>query len=148
MKNFKIITIGYEGRSIDEFVFQLKNHVITRLIDVREVPLSRKKGFSKSALKCRLESEGIEYIHLRSLGSPAKIRNKLKMDSDYYYFFEAYKKHLLGNQDAILEAYQYIINSTSCMMCFERGPEKCHRYVAAEILKEYEGNGLKITHIV
>ena len=43
-----MFTIGYEGRDVDEFVSCLMQYKVTRLIDVREIPLSRKKGFSKS----------------------------------------------------------------------------------------------------
>jgi uncharacterized protein (DUF488 family) len=50
MATSQVFTIGYEGRDIDEFVICLKDFNITRLIDVRELPLSRKRGFSKSTL--------------------------------------------------------------------------------------------------
>ena len=147
MKNYEVLTIGYEGREIDEFVSRLKNHNVTRLVDVREIPLSRKRGFSKSALKERLESEDIEYVHLRSLGSPSEIRNKLKTDWDYDDFFQAYEEHLSQNQDAIVEVHHYVTNGITCIMCFERMYDKCHRSIVASKVKEYDGNGLKITHI-
>ena len=47
MKTYKLFTIGYEGRNIEEFISHLKNFNIPRLIDVRKIPLFRKKGFSK-----------------------------------------------------------------------------------------------------
>lgn len=147
MKTYEIFTIGYEGRNIDEFVSRLKDFNVTRLIDVREIPLSRKKGFSKSTLKERLESEDIEYIHMRSLGSPSGIRQKLKIDWDYDYFFNAYSEHLLHNENAIVEAHRYITDGVSCLMCFERFPERCHRLAVANKIKEHDGNGLNITHI-
>ena len=147
MKNYKVLTIGYEGRKIDEFIDCLKNYHITRLIDVREIPLSRKRGFSKSVLKERLESENIEYVHLKSLGSPSQIRHKLKADWDYNYFFKAYLKYLSQNQNAIIEVYRYITDGLNCIMCFERFPDKCHRSVIVTKIKEYNRNGLKVTHI-
>ena len=147
MKNYELLTIGYEGRNIDEFVSHLKNFKVTRLIDVREIPLSRKKGFSKSALRERLESENIGYVHLRSLGSPSPIRRKLIIDWDYDYFFTAYSKYLSQNQDVIAETYRYIMDGVNCIMCFERHPDKCHRLAVAKKIKEHDGNGLKITHI-
>ncbi|MBU1626147.1 DUF488 domain-containing protein, partial [bacterium] len=67
----ELYTIGYEGRETDEFISELKKHDITRLIDIRENPFSRKKGFYKSALKTALENQGIEYIHLKALGTPS-----------------------------------------------------------------------------
>jgi len=147
MKNYEVLTIGYEGKKIDEFVSRLKNYNITRLIDVRKIPLSRKKGFSKTALKERLESENIEYVHLQSLGSPSKLRHKLKTDWDYKYFFKAYLKYLSQNQNAIVEVHRYIANGVNCIMCFERFPEKCHRSAIVNRIKEYDRNGLKIIHI-
>ena len=147
MEKYEVLTIGYEGRDIDEFVSHLKNYNVTRLIDVREIPLSRKRGFSKSALRERLELEDIEYVHLRSLGSPSEIRHKLKIDWDYDYFFKAYSEYLSQNQNAIAEAYRYITDGVNCIMCFERFPEKCHRSIVASKIKEFDGNGLEITHI-
>ena len=86
-KDYVLYTVGYEGRSIDDFVTILKSAGVTRLIDVREIPLSRKRGFSKSALKQRLDDESIAYVHYKELGSPSEIRHKLKEDWDYNYFF-------------------------------------------------------------
>jgi len=147
MKTYELFTIGYERRDIGEFISRLKHFNITRLIDVREVPLSRKRGFSKSALKERLESENIEYVHLKSLGSPAEIRRKLKTDWDYEYFFKAYSNYLSRNKEAIGEVCQYLSKGINCIMCFERLPDKCHRYIVANKIKEYDSNGLKIKHI-
>ena len=142
-----MLTIGYEGRAIDEFITRLKQFNISRLIDVREIPLSRKPGFSKTSLRERLKNENIEYVHIKALGSPSPIRNKLKTDWDYDYFFKAYAKYLSQNMQVIREVYQFISDGINCLMCFERFPEKCHRTAVADRIKEYDGNGLKIKHI-
>lgn len=147
MKTYEILTIGYEGRKIDDFVDCLKKSNISRLIDVREIPLSRKKGFSKTALRERLECENIEYVHLKALGSPSLIRNKLKSDLDYNYFFKAYLEYLSQNMEVVKEVYEYLSDGINCFMCFERSPEKCHRSAVANKIKEYDGNGLQIKHI-
>jgi len=147
MRNYEIFTIGYEGRGVEEFISQLKHFHITRLIDVREIPLSRKKGFSKSALKERLEAEKIEYLHFKCLGSPSSIRNKLKTDGDYDYFFNAFSNYLSINMETIIEVHNYISSGTNCLMCYERLPNKCHRSIVVNKIKEYDGNGLKIKHI-
>ncbi|OQA46431.1 MAG: hypothetical protein BWY46_02011 [Firmicutes bacterium ADurb.Bin300] len=147
MRAYELLTIGYEGRAIDEFVDRLKQFNISRLIDVREIPLSRKPGFSKTSLRERLEDEHIEYVHVKALGSPSDIRNKLKTDWDYDYFFKAYGKYLSQNMQVVKEVYQFISDGVNCIMCFERFPEKCHRTAVADKIKEYDGNGLKIKHI-
>lgn len=143
----KLYTIGYEGRDIDEFVSLLKDHRVTRLIDVREIAFSRKKGFSKSRLQDRLHEEKIEYVHIKALGSPSEIRNKLKEDWDYKYFFKAFSSYLHDNWWAIEQAHDYLSDGINCIMCFESHPYQCHRSTVADKIKEHDGNGLKIEHI-
>ena len=142
-----LFTIGYEGREIDEFIDRLKKYKITRLIDIREIPQSRKKGYSKSVLKTKVESENIQYVHFRSLGSPSKLRHKLKTDKDYPSFFEAYGAYLKNNKDALYEVYELIKNGLNCIMCYEHLPEKCHRSKVVEEIIEINGNSLNILHI-
>lgn len=139
--------VGYEGRDIDTFIAYLKTFNITRLINVREIPISRKKGFSKSRLKSKAESERIEYAHIKSLGSPSQIRRQLKKGHDYGKFFSSYLKYLEDNSDAITEAYEYVHDGVTCLMGFERIPEYCHRSAIAMKIKGHDGNGLRIVHV-
>jgi len=67
-----LYTIGYEGLDISSFVEELREQKIRVLIDVRELPLSRKKGFSKSALNTVVTAAGVKYIHLRDLARREK----------------------------------------------------------------------------
>ena len=143
----KLFTVGYQGTEIDSFIAQLRNHAINCLLDVREVPLSRKRGFSKTALAEHLEHNNITYVHFRHLGSPKPVREKLKVDNDYEGFFARMEEHLSDKQDAIKGAYAYLANNTCCLMCFERVADTCHRKIVADKIKEWDGNGLKIKHI-
>jgi len=70
MNSTKVISIGYERRSIEELIYLLKTNHVTKLLDIRELPLLRKKGSSKKALAVHLEQVGIGYIHLRQAGNP------------------------------------------------------------------------------
>jgi len=147
MTHGPLYTIGYEGRGIQQFINLLQEYQITRLIDVREIPLSRKKGFSKTGLQERLAKEKIEYVHIRALGSPREIRHKLRLDSNYAAFFEAFKNHLSQNLGSVADIYQYLTDGINCIMCFESHPERCHRSTVAQKVKEHGGNGLAIKHI-
>src|SRR5688500_8211615 len=70
----KIFTIGYEGTTQPELIAALQASGVERLIDVRAVPLSRKPGFSKNILANGLAEAGIEYVHLKALGTPPEGR--------------------------------------------------------------------------
>lgn len=143
-----VFTVGYQEKSISEFLEKLKKNNISVLIDIREIPASRSKGFSKNQLNDALNGIGIKYIHVKELGSPKKIREKLHNDNDYNYFMVEYKKHLEGKLDILMELYRDTITTElSCLMCMERLPSYCHRKIVAEKIKEIDGNGLQIVHI-
>ena len=64
-------TIGYEGKTLDEFIGELKQAGVALILDVRAVAASRRPGFSKTALSNALRENGIDYRHYRALGTPA-----------------------------------------------------------------------------
>jgi hypothetical protein len=70
----ELATIGYEAATVRTFLDALTEHGIELLVDVRAVASSRRPGFAKSALAANLQGAGIEYLHLRGLGTPAEGR--------------------------------------------------------------------------
>jgi uncharacterized protein (DUF488 family) len=60
----------------------LRDARIDVLLDIREIPISRRRGFSKTALRQTVEGAGIAYRHERRLGSPKVLRHKLRSDGD------------------------------------------------------------------
>lgn len=66
----RIVSIGYEGRTIESFVVELQRAGVQTVADVRLNAISRKAGFSKTRLRDALAAVGIDYVHLRSLGNP------------------------------------------------------------------------------
>lgn len=142
-----LYTIGYQERNLDDFVYKLKTFNISILIDVREIPISRKKGFSKTHLSQYLENYGIQYIHFRDLGSPKVIRDKLKSDGDYDYFFREYHKYIKSQAQIIEELYEIVLGENCCLMCYERFPDKCHRSIVAKEVMKIDDNGLMVKHI-
>jgi len=137
-------TIGYEGMAIDEFVGSLKDRGITQLIDVRKNPISRKAGFSKTALGARLEREGLIYRHLSDLGSPNTIRNDLRNGGSLDDFFDQYGAYLDSQSQVFDELRGLVMVRPSALMCFEKDYRECHRKVLSERLL---GFGLKPLHI-
>ena len=143
----ELFTIGYEGTDIDTFIANLKRHAIDCLLDVRELPISRKRGFSKSALAERLESEDITYVHLKELGAPKAVREELKLRRDYRVYFRKIENYLAGNKGYVDKAYAYVKKDRCCLMCFELIAATCHRKVVAKKIKELDGNGLRVRNI-
>jgi len=132
-----LMTIGYEGRDLQEFEDILRGANVEVLVDVREKPLSRKRGFAKSALQGMLEGIGKSYVHLRGLGSPSELRMRLHEGSDYDGFFAEFDALLDSpERDQYLEYVAGIVRGGKavCLMCFERDSRKCHRSILAKRL--------------
>ena len=104
------------------------------LADVREAPISRKRGFSKSALRERLEAEGIGYLHLRELGCPKRIRDDYREDGDWARYTERFMTHLDLQGDAVDQLGIRAKASPTALLCFENDFNRCHRtYVARAV---------------
>lgn len=141
-----IATIGYEKSSLEDFLETLSVAGIKTLIDVRQLPLSRRKGFSKRALAEALETVGIEYVHLKGLGDPKEGREAAKAGR-YGDFLKIFSSHMKTPEfkSSIERAVSIIEKEAACLMCYERNPEKCHRKLVAEAILGIIG--VKIKHL-
>ncbi|MCC5977882.1 MAG: DUF488 domain-containing protein [Salinarimonas sp.] len=128
-----IFTIGYEGTDIERFVATLQAAGIRRLADVRAVAVSRKKGFSKTALAARLDAAGIRYTHFRALGDPKPGREAARAGR-HAEFLKIYTNHLKlqESRNALDDLEAFSADEPTCLLCFERDPATCHRLIVAE----------------
>jgi uncharacterized protein (DUF488 family) len=135
-----VYTIGYEGTDIERFVQTLKAVGVEVLADVRAVALSRKKGFSKTALRNMLADAGIEYVHFNALGDPKSGREAARAGK-YEEFRKIYGQHLATTdaQVALKELETAVKLKTTCLLCFERDPNVCHRSIVTQALRS-DGN--------
>jgi uncharacterized protein (DUF488 family) len=142
-----LFTIGYEGLDQRRFMAHLAHNKISVIADVRHLPLSRKKGFSKSSLTEMLNKNNIEYISFRELGTSKDMRNKLYETRDYATFFDKYRKLMADKKESLDRILELLENGQKVsLLCFERDPELCHRKIVAEEVK-IRNNGLRINHI-
>ena len=124
----RIFTIGYEGATMDEFLAALKKAGVERVIDVRALPLSRRPGFSKTPLRLALEEVGIEYVHLKALGTPSEGRTAAR--AGRHQDMERVYAGQLELPEAIAQGAQMLdlaADRPSALLCMEREPAHCHR---------------------
>ncbi len=124
----KIYTIGYEGVTSDAFIAALTTAGVEQVIDVRALPLSRRPGFSKTPLKGALAEAGIDYVHLRALGTPAAGREAARKGR--HAELERIYAGQLELPEAIAQGAQMLElarEKPSALLCFEREPAACHR---------------------
>ncbi|HEY0043203.1 MAG TPA: DUF488 domain-containing protein [Allosphingosinicella sp.] len=132
-----LFTIGYEGKTQAEFLDQLEAAGVALLIDVRAVAASRRPGFSKTALANGLRERGIDYLHLRALGTPAAGREAARKGRTSE--MRAIYAGQLGTPEAEF-AFEQILSETSerrsALLCYELEAAGCHRAMLAERMQE------------
>jgi len=127
----KVYTIGYEGKTIEEFLDLLKEKEIQHLVDVRSSPRSRKIKFNKDNLKDRLFHNSIVYRHIPDIGG--------LREEDY---------EEVMTEEKWIEGYEELKDlareGKTVIMCLEKDPMMCHRRYIAERLEE---DGWEVVHI-
>ena len=136
----RLLTIGYEKAGFGAFVATLKAAGVRTLIDVRDLPLSRRAGFSKRQLAAGLDEAGISYVHLRALGTPAPGREANRR-RQWPLFWEIVEQSLARPeaQAALSEAGEIAATRLSCLLCYEADACICHRRRVGEMLQHRHG---------
>jgi uncharacterized protein (DUF488 family) len=136
----RLSTIGYEGRTVDEFLSELGGAAVELVIDVRAVAASRRPGFSKSAMAAALRERGIDYLHLRALGTPKPGREAARKGriEEMRAIFEA-QLETPEAELAMAQADAAAKERHSALLCFEADAGGCHRAVVAERLAARSG---------
>jgi uncharacterized protein (DUF488 family) len=129
----KLFTIGYEGTTVPDFIAALQRAGVQRVVDVRALPLSRRPGFSKSPLRAALDEAGIEYVHLKAVGTPSEGRTAARAgrheDLKRIYAGQLELPEAMAQSAQMLELAR---EKPSALLCMERDPTHCHRTLLLE----------------
>jgi uncharacterized protein (DUF488 family) len=141
-----LLTVGYEGCTIDGAVRTLRNAGTQLLIDVRAVPQSRKPGFSKRQLAATLDQAGIGYVHLQGLGTPKAGRDAVRAGHPDR-MEVIFREHMTSDraQAELAQATDLARERSACLLCFERDHRTCHRHLVAEMI--VAATGQTVVHL-
>jgi len=133
---YPVATIGYQAATVPGFLRVLRDAGVELLIDVRAVASSRRAGFAKTALAANLESAGVEYLHIRALGTPADGRAAARAGR-HEAMREIYSAHLETHdaQEGLWRLEQIVKSGRKvALLCFEANHAECHRTLVANAL--------------
>lgn len=147
--SFKLFSIGYQLRSQEELIQALRKAGVSLLVDVREVPWSRRAEHSQKRLRIGLEPVGISYEHAKFAGNPKRFRTEANSHREC---LEKYEHHIRSTPeiveqfDARVKAWQTdgIVPS---LFCYERHPDDCHRSIILRVWAEVTGSQAEIHHL-
>jgi len=133
-----VFSIGYEGLTIDSFLYKLIVSNITVVVDVRSNPQSMKYGFSKKSFKQYIENTGMKYIHIPELGIPSTMRKGLGESVSHKTLYKAYENKLLPKQETEINQLIDLTNKDEhlALVCFEADHNFCHRHTLIEHLQK------------
>jgi uncharacterized protein (DUF488 family) len=143
----ELMTIGYEGLSPVEFFGILRRCKVSTVVDVRELPISRRKGFAKSALAAGLAENGIKYTHVPALGCPRDVRHAYREDGDWQQYTRRFKAYLETRLSALEELSELLGKERCCLLCFEEDYNFCHRRFIAERVAAFVNSALRVFHL-
>ncbi|MGH7744164.1 MAG: DUF488 family protein [Candidatus Dormibacteria bacterium] len=124
----------------------LSERGIETVVDIRELPLSRKPGFSKTALANVLNLSGLEYVHMVELGCPRPVRDGYRADGDWKRYTKGFLSHLKTQKDAVAELAELVESSTCALLCYEADFNFCHRSMVANAVNKH--CGAEVAHIL
>ena len=138
-----LFTIGYELANLEAVMGELTRAKVGLLVDTRAIAASRRPGFSKRQIAAALDKEGIGYIHLQKLGTPAEGRAAARA-GDFDRLWKIYDKHLKKTevQEALGELLALIKSKKRvALLCYCRDPKTCHRSrIVAQVKKRMRVN--------
>ena len=135
-----LATIGYERATLDDVIGRLKRAGVEIVLDVRAVAASRRAGFSKTLLSGSLKAAGIDYLHLRALGTPKPGRQAARAGriQEMHEIFETHLQEPEA-QLQLSQAAEIAAQRTAALLCFEAEAKDCHRAIVAGLIRERIG---------
>lgn len=147
-----LCTIGFAGKTAEEFFRLLSEARVEKLIDIRLNRGGQLSGFAKHPdLEYFLQKvAGIGYSHEPQLAPTSELLDTYREAKDW----PAYEVGFLALMrergiPQALDASTWPTRAT--LLCSEPGPEKCHRRLVADLLAAHwraQGHSVEIRHLI
>jgi uncharacterized protein (DUF488 family) len=140
----RILTIGHSSHAFARFLELIQAAGVTAVADVRSRPVSRwVPHFNRQALQAALAEHGIGYLFLgRELGGRPDDPALMKGSKPDY----AAMAHAPVFADGIARVIEASTTDRVALLCAERDPIDCHRFVL--IARALAARGVDVAHIL
>lgn len=144
----KLYTIGFTGKTAEDFFSLLKNSEINKIVDTRINNVSQLSGFAKgNDLRFfAKEIAGISYDHEVDFAPTKELLANYRNKKVNWKEYEDAYLNLLDMRKIIQKVNVEDLHQ-NCLLCSEHTPEKCHRRLLAEYFKSVR-NDIDIIHLI
>ena len=148
----RVLTVGHSTHPIDEFIDLLRGAGVTRLVDVRALPGSRRNPqFDEERLAPGLAAAGIPYVREERLGGLRSATPGIQAAVNGFWenrSFHRYADYALGA--AFAEGLDHLADLAAppelpVIMCSEAVWWRCHRRIIADHLI---ARGVPVAHLM
>jgi uncharacterized protein (DUF488 family) len=132
-----VFTIGHSTRTLEAFVDLLRAHGVTRVVDVRTIPRSRRNPqFNREDLAQSLHGRKIHYTHLAALGGLRHARKDSLNTGWQNASFRGFADYMQTGEfeEGIGKLIELAGNERLAVMCAEAVPWRCHRSLIGDAL--------------
>ncbi len=142
-----LFTIGFAGKSAEQFFSLLRQAGVRRVIDVRLYNSSQLAGYTKrSDLEYFVKTIiGADYLHLPIFAPTKALLDSYKNGQINWPEYERQYQNILQRRQPHNKLNPEILDH-ACLLCAESSANQCHRRLAAEYLQNTWPN-LAITHL-
>jgi len=147
-----ICTIGFAGKTAEQFFALLKDAGVQKLIDIRENRIGQLSGFAKYPdLAFFLDRvAGITYSYEPRLAPTPEIRTAYRNTGDWAVYESMFRQLMLDRGiPGGLDLADF--ECTVAFLCSEADPEKCHRRIVADTLSQFlatHGYNVPVVHLI
>ncbi len=150
--HFTICTIGFAGKTAEEFFRLLQQAGVKKVIDIRENRTGQLSGFAKYPdIVFFLERvAGIAYACEPALAPTPEIRKAYRKEKEWSTYESSFLQ-LMRDRGIPERLAPSEFEGTVALLCSEPGPEKCHRRLVAELLAEHwrqQSHIVEIRHLL
>lgn len=124
-----VVGVGYEGRSVGEFIGLLRAEGVRIVVDARLTARCNRRGFSRHLLAEALRSAGIDYVHYEVLGNPEHNVGFRGSAAAVDAAAEVYRLHLASPaaRQVVRDLVMVAGRRRVAVMTMEADAERCHR---------------------
>jgi uncharacterized protein (DUF488 family) len=142
-----LFTIGFTRKSAEAFFSRLRDAGVRRIIDIRLNNVSQLAGFAKrDDLRYFLKTiADIDYVHRPEFAPTQEILDAYRKHKGEWERFEQDFKSLTRERQIETVTPRDALDC-ACLLCSEPTPERCHRRLVAEHLRDTLGD-VSIIHL-
>jgi len=135
----KLYTIGFSGKTAQQFFEILKKNKVDCLLDIRIYPSSDDAGFCNQVNLPYFLNEiaNCDYRYCPELAPTEHLHDNYHLDHDWEKYVKVFTSLMEKRKIPFSLDREYLEKRKCCLLCFEPTPKFCHRRLVSERIQDH-----------